>query len=275
MLSVATETGDARMDERHLQISGSLEAVALARHFVHQAALEAGFDERAAHHCVLAADEACTNVIEHGYGVDGSGQVIDIWCRKEGDTFVITVLDDSPIFNPLTTPDPNPTVSLNEREPGGWGIFFIKKLMDHVVYDRVGSRNRLLMLKRIEPVQEMTIHDTSIHIEPVDGKIWQITFSGYISAGQSTEVERALNDQFGLGHQRLILDMSDVEYISSEALKIFVGAWQHARESKGNLVLVGVKPRILEMLQLIGLDLVFPLADTQAQAIAQFAKKKG
>ena len=137
------------MDERRLQIKGSLEALVQVRHFVHQAALDAGLGDRAAHHCALAVDEACTNIVEHGYRGEGANQVIDISCCKDDDEFVITVLDDSPAFDPLALPDPNPAIPTTELEPGGWGVFLIKKLMDEVVYDRQGSRNRLLMIKRL------------------------------------------------------------------------------------------------------------------------------
>jgi serine/threonine-protein kinase RsbW len=266
--------GDVRMGERHLQIKASLDALAQTRRFVYHAALDAGLGERAAHHCALAVDEACTNVVEHGYGGNNSEQVIDITCREEDNAFVVTVFDDSPAFNPLTMPDPNPAASLNDRESGGWGIFFIKKLMDKVDYDRQGSRNRLVMVKKIDSMQEVTNPAVTIQIEPVSSQIWQIALRGWITAGQSTEVERVLRDQLAMEHKRLILNMSNVEYISSDALKILVGAWQRARESKGNLVLVGLNPHVLEMLQLIGLDLVFPIVQNQSQAIAQFALKK-
>lgn len=137
------------MDERRLQIKAALEALAQARHFVHQAALDAGLDEQAAHHCALALDEACTNIVEHGYHRDGAAHIIDICCRKDGGDFVVMVLDDSPEFDPLAVPDPTPTTSKSDLEPGGWGVFLIKKLMDEVVYDRQDSRNRLIMIKRV------------------------------------------------------------------------------------------------------------------------------
>lgn len=120
----------------------------------------------------------------------------------------------------------------------------------------------------------MTIQDISIRVEAVNTKIWLITLQGGIDAGQSLAVGQALNQQLEMGHKRLILDMANVEYVSSEALRILVSAWQRARESKGNLVMVGVKPRILETLQIIGLDLVFPIVETQAQAIAQFNRTR-
>ena len=119
----------------------------------------------------------------------------------------------------------------------------------------------------------MTIPAVSIRIEPLDSRIWLVTLGGGIDVGQHDTVERALSDQLTLGHKRLILDLSNVDYISSDGLKVLVGAWQRTREKKGNLVLVGLKPRILETLQIVGLDLVFPIAETQTQAIAQLRLK--
>ena len=120
----------------------------------------------------------------------------------------------------------------------------------------------------------MTIPTISIRVEPLNSKIWLMKLYGGIDSGQSHAVGLALSEQLALGHKRLILDLAHVDFISSEGLRILVGAWQRARESKGNLVLVGVKPRIFEMLQIIGLDLVFPIAETQGEAIAQFARTK-
>jgi anti-anti-sigma factor len=261
------------MEERHLQIAASLELVVQACEFVYQAALDAGMDEHGAHHCYLAVDEACTNVIEHGYGENIAQQAIDLVCRKVDNTFLVVVLDDGPVFNPLNVPDPNPGISMNEREPGGWGIFFIKKLMHEVTYDRDGVRNRLTMVKRIESSSDVTPPPASVKAAPVNNKVWQIALSGWINASQTIVLERALNDHLTAGHKYLILDMSHVEYIASSGVKILVGAWQRARENKGNLVLVGMKPRIFEILQLIGLDLVFPIAETQAQAVAFLTAK--
>jgi serine/threonine-protein kinase RsbW len=262
------------MEARHLRIVASLDAVAQAGDFIYQAALDAGLDERAAHHCCLAVDEACTNVIEHTYQGNSAEQAIDVFCHKQGDTFIVTVTDDGPAFNPLNMPNPNPSASLNEREPGGWGVFFIKKLMDKVAYEYSDSRNCLIMVKKIEPVAEMTSVAPSFEVAPVNHKIWQIALSGTITTPQTVLLERALQEHLSAGHKFLILEMSNVEHIDSAGLKVLVGAWQRAREKKGNLVLVGLKQHIREVLQLIGLDLVFPISETQAQAVELMMSKR-
>ncbi len=116
--------------ERHLRITGVLEQVETACEFVVAQARAFGLEERAIHHCYLAVDEACTNIIEHGYADDCGECVIDLFCKASGQAFTIIIVDDSSPFDPLDRPDPDPHTPLSERGSGGWGIFFIKKLMD-------------------------------------------------------------------------------------------------------------------------------------------------
>lgn len=133
--------------ETRIRIPGLLEQIAVACEFVGSAAHQAGLDERAAYHCQLAVDEACTNIIEHGYQLKGGDKVIDIICQADAHAFTIILMDDSPAFNPLLRPSPNPATPLHERTTGGWGIYFIKQLMDEVRYAWRG-RNQLIMVKR-------------------------------------------------------------------------------------------------------------------------------
>jgi serine/threonine-protein kinase RsbW len=135
--------------ETHFRIQGLLEQIPAACDFVAEEARQAGFDERAVYHCQLAIDEACTNIVEHGYQMNGADKVIDISCHTDPYRFTITLIDSSPAFNPIVQSDPDPSATLDERGTGGWGIFFIKKLMDEVSYKHEGDFNRLVMIKNI------------------------------------------------------------------------------------------------------------------------------
>lgn len=135
--------------ESSFTIAGVLEQVSHAVEFVSEIARQAGLNEQAVYHCQLAVDEACTNIIEHGYTSNGLNGVIDIICQVHPSSFTIIVGDDSPAYNPLSQTDPNPMASLEERNIGGWGVFFIKKVMSQVSYTYEG-RNYLIMTKQIE-----------------------------------------------------------------------------------------------------------------------------
>lgn len=135
--------------ESRFEIAGVLEQIPLACDFVADVARSAGVDERGVYHCQLAVDEACTNIIEHGYGAQGANRIIQLICRVDNYHLTIILLDNSSAFDPLARSDPDPAMTLENRATGGWGIYFIKKLMDTVSYTREGHVNRLTMVKRL------------------------------------------------------------------------------------------------------------------------------
>ncbi len=137
--------------ENRLTIMGRLEEIARARDFVTDIAHKIGLSEQAVYHCILAIDESCTNIIEHGYQLQGEDKVIEITCRVEGNKFIIIIRDEGPAFNPLSRNDPDPDATLDERNDGGWGVFFIKEVMDNVGYSRDGNYNQLTMSKTFAP----------------------------------------------------------------------------------------------------------------------------
>lgn len=123
----------------------SLEEIA---DFIAQAAQEAGFDSKGIYAIKLAVDEACSNIIEHGYGGEEGG---DICCRYNvlNNGLKITIQDWGPGFNPEEIPEPNFEVDLCDLKPRGAGLYFIKKLMDEVHFEfDTSDGNLLTMVKR-------------------------------------------------------------------------------------------------------------------------------
>lgn len=261
-------------DDRRLRIPGILDRVATACDFVVEAARRAGLDERAVYHCQLAVDEACTNVIEHGYQMNGAEQAIDILCRKEDGRFSIIISDDSPPFNPLLQADPDPNQAIEDREPGGWGVYFIKKVMDEVFYQHDASRNNLVMVKRMnERVKDSKVREHQPRmvsaVAPMPG-LWVVTPHGRMDGDLSKNVEQIIHAKGQEGSRAFILDMSDVDYVSSAGLKVLVRLWQQIGEAGGHLLLAGLHARVREVLEIVGLDMVFTVYETVESAISDY-----
>ncbi len=116
--------------------------------FVAEAAERAGFDSKGIYAVKLAVDEACTNIIEHGYGGEGKGDIV-CTCEVQPSQIKITLKDWGAAFSPDDIPDPKFDVPLEELKPRGAGLFFMRKLMDEVHFDfRKKDGNVLVMLKR-------------------------------------------------------------------------------------------------------------------------------
>jgi serine/threonine-protein kinase RsbW len=104
-----------------------------------------GFSEEAILDIQLAAEEAITNVIVHGYKEPG-GEVV-ITCHVTRDRVEVEIADTAPPFDPLSMPEPDLDSSIEERRIGGLGVFLIRQVMDGVSYRYKNGKNILLMTK--------------------------------------------------------------------------------------------------------------------------------
>ena len=97
----------------------------------------------------LSIEEAVENVVCYAY--EGGIGWLEVGTDLDHDSLVLTVeLRDAGVpFNPLEVPDPDVTVSANEREIGGLGIFLCKNMMDSINYQYVDGNNVLTMTKRV------------------------------------------------------------------------------------------------------------------------------
>ena len=96
----------------------------------------------------LGLEEAVTNVLKYGYDDDGEHQ-IEITLHLTDAELQLVVADDGHEFNPLERPEPDTGKPLEDREPGGLGIHFLRKLFDEVHYRREAQRNILTLRKRL------------------------------------------------------------------------------------------------------------------------------
>ena len=97
----------------------------------------------------VAIEEVFVNVANYAYK-NGEGNVIFGIAFNEDNREIAFVMRDKGIpFDPLKKPDPDITLSADEREVGGLGIFITKKTMDSVTYAYENGENVLTMIKKI------------------------------------------------------------------------------------------------------------------------------
>ena len=116
--------------------------------FVARAAEAAGLDARAVYQVELAVDEACSNIVEHAYGGEGHGD-IEVTCRINSDGLTVMLRDYGRPFDPTGVAPPDLHASLEDRDLGGLGLYFMRQLMDEVHFEFTpDSGNLLTMVKR-------------------------------------------------------------------------------------------------------------------------------
>ena len=95
---------------------------------------------------VLSLEEVLSNSIRHGCKGKQNAD-IRVEFRFDPDAFEFIVSDNGIPYNPLLREDPDIHLPLEQRTPGGLGIFLVRKLADDVRYEFRDGRNHLLFRK--------------------------------------------------------------------------------------------------------------------------------
>lgn len=94
----------------------------------------------------VAMEEIFVNIAHYAYK-DKKGDVkIELDIDPEG--IMLRFSDSGTPFDPLAKPDPDITLSAEERPVGGLGIFMVKKSMDQVSYEYLNGKNVLTIYKK-------------------------------------------------------------------------------------------------------------------------------
>ena len=94
----------------------------------------------------LAVDEACTNIITHGYAdMDPGSVILDL--EIDSDKLTLSLTDFGHSFESGSTPVPDIDASIEERELGGFGLFFINQSMNEIDYRVTEDGNTMILTK--------------------------------------------------------------------------------------------------------------------------------
>lgn len=99
----------------------------------------------------IAAEEIFVNIAHYAYRpIEGEATVrCNIDTEREQPQITIEFLDSGKPYDPLGRDDPDVTLSAEERDIGGLGIFMVKRLMDDVKYEYMDGKNILTIQKNV------------------------------------------------------------------------------------------------------------------------------
>ena len=131
--------------KEQVKVPAQMGYLRVLRKFVNRIGKKYGFSQSELYAFKSCVDEACSNIIEHGYGFeDGS---ITIKAIVDNNCFTIELIDNGKEFDPKNVDDPDLQKYIEDRKKGGLGIFIMKKLLDEICYQRTAEGNILKLVK--------------------------------------------------------------------------------------------------------------------------------
>lgn len=100
----------------------------------------------------IAIDELFGNIASYAYTPDTGEATVRVEVTENPLAMVITFIDSGVPYNPLTQEEPDITLSADERQIGGLGIYMVRKTMDDITYEYKEGQNILKIRKEIRQV---------------------------------------------------------------------------------------------------------------------------
>jgi stage II sporulation protein AA (anti-sigma F factor antagonist) len=103
------------------------------------------------------------------------------------------------------------------------------------------------------------------------GDVLVVLPEGQINSANAAGVEADLMARIEKGANKLVLDLSRLEYISSAGLRVVLVLAKTLKQKAGTLVLCSIQPHVREVFDISGFLSILTVVDTRDQAVAKLA----
>ena len=134
---------------KELTIAATVENIEVVTDFVNEQLEEFDCPMKAQMQIDIAIDELFGNIAHYAYNPGVGDATVRVEVVEDPLAVIITFIDKGVPYDPLAKADPDITLSAEEREIGGLGIYMVKKSMDDITYEYKDGKNILKIRKNL------------------------------------------------------------------------------------------------------------------------------
>ena len=134
---------------KELTIAATVENIETVTDFVNEQLEALDCPIKAQMQIDIAIDELFGNIAHYAYNPEIGKATVRVEVIEDPLAVTITFIDNGVPYDPLAKADPDTTLSAEEREIGGLGIYMVKKSMDDITYEYKDGQNILTIKKKI------------------------------------------------------------------------------------------------------------------------------
>ena len=135
--------------EKKLVIKNDISEINKLAFFIEELGEEFGLTPNMVFNLNLVLEEAVSNVILYAYPKETQQEIV-LTANKSDKNLIFVLSDTGKEFDPTQAPDADVTLSAEERQIGGLGIFLFRQIMDEVKYQRIDGKNTLTLIKQLD-----------------------------------------------------------------------------------------------------------------------------
>lgn len=134
---------------KELTIAATVENIETVTDFVNEQLEALDCPIKAQMQIDIAIDELFGNIAHYAYNPEIGKATVRVEVIEDPLAVTITFIDNGVPYDPLAKADPDTTLSADERDIGGLGIYMVKKSMDDITYEYKDGQNILKIKKKL------------------------------------------------------------------------------------------------------------------------------
>lgn len=144
-----TNSPTGRKTMKELTMDATVENIGAVTDFVNEQLEALGCSLKIQTQIDIVIDELFGNIAQYAYDPEVGPATVRIELTDDPICIVLTFIDHGVPYDPLKKADPDTSLSAEERDIGGLGIYMVKKTMDGVSYEYRDGQNILKVTKKI------------------------------------------------------------------------------------------------------------------------------
>ena len=134
--------------EKSIILANEISEIARLNGFIEDIAEEFSLTPDIVFNLNLVLEEAVANIINYAYPKEDHESIYLSAHLHEG-SIILVLTDTGKEFDPTMAPEADVTLSADDRQIGGLGIFLIRQIMNEVRYERIDGKNILTLEKKL------------------------------------------------------------------------------------------------------------------------------
>lgn len=134
---------------KEITVQATIENIEPVTDFVNETLDSIGCSLKARMQIDVAIDELFSNIAHYAYHPETGQAVVRVHEEADPPAVCITFVDNGIPYDPLAKEDPDITLTADERQIGGLGIYMVKKTMDEISYEYKDGQNILTIKKQL------------------------------------------------------------------------------------------------------------------------------
>ncbi|MFT7580293.1 MAG: anti-sigma B factor antagonist [Myxococcota bacterium] len=101
-----------------------------------------------------------------------------------------------------------------------------------------------------------------------EGNACVLNIAGSLDTKTCRAAEDRINELMAAGNNRLVVDLEELDYISSAGLRVLLFTMKKLKKSKGKLAICGMNPTVQEVFDISGFSKIFSVFPKRPEAVA-------